>query len=75
MTFQFTLPCRERRGVLARGDAHGQFQFTLPCRERQIAQETGDILSAFQFTLPCRERQTRVLLLVVLRRVSIHAPV
>ena len=34
MTFQFTLPCRERQDKTFQIKIALQFQFTLPCRER-----------------------------------------
>ena len=35
-SFQFTLPCRERRLDDAGPFSDPEFQFTLPCRERQV---------------------------------------
>ena len=74
VSFQSTLPRRERRQRFVQNCLAVIFQSTLPRRERLIQRCLADPLFIFQSTLPRRERLRRTQPLYVLNAISIHAP-
>ena len=51
-----------------------QFQSTLPCGERPLLMTRRPTMDKFQSTLPCGERPPKTACRLIIRTISIHAP-
>ena len=75
LTFQFTLPCGERRsGRTTRATVH-QFQFTLPCGERHNLFYYFSVHVCISIHAPVWGATGHVMFFVHIIEISIHAPV